>query len=102
MLIPKTTKQQHHIIRILTFSNILEWYDIYSYAYFAPVLAHVFFDFESPIYNMIEAFGIFGIGFLVRPFGGILFGRIGDLLGRKKAFLWSIILVMIPTFLMGC
>lgn len=94
-------KRQWHIILAVTFGNVLEWYGVYSYVYLTPVLAKLFFKLSSPESNLFMAFIIFGIGFLTRPIGGILFGRWGDLLGRKSAFVWSILIMTIPTFLMG-
>ena len=98
----KLTKEQFHVIGVVTFGNILEWYEIYSFVYLAPILARLFFHFDSETSNLFSAFLLFGTGFISRPFGGIIFGRIGDLLGRKKAFIGSIIIMTIPTFLMGC
>lgn len=95
-------KSQRRVILAVTFGNILEWFEIYLYAYWSPILSRVFFDFHSQLLNMFGAFLIFGTGFLARPFGAILFGRIGDLIGRKKSYLLSIILMTIPTFLIGC
>jgi len=95
-------KRQAHVVAAVTFGNILEWYQAYSYVYLSPTLARIFFDFHSPNANILMAFLVFGIGFLTRPLGGLLFGRWGDLLGRKSAFVWSIIIMTIPTFLMGC
>jgi MFS transporter, MHS family, proline/betaine transporter len=95
-------KAQAQVILTVTFGNILEWFEIYSYAYLAPILARVFFNFESSLVNLISSFVIFGSSFLTRPFGGILFGRLGDIIGRKKAYLLSITIMTIPTFLMGC
>src|SRR6185437_10978647 len=94
-------KRQAHVVAAVTFGNILEWYQAYSYVYLSPTLARIFFDFHSPNANILMAFLVFGIGFLTRPLGGLLFGRWGDLLGRKSAFVWSIIIMTIPTFLMG-
>ncbi len=102
MLTALTTHKQRKVILTVTFGNILEWYDIYCYAYLAPIIAKVFFNFDSSLYSLLGTFIIFGSGFLARPFGAIIFGRIGDLMGRKKAFLLSIILLTIPTFLIGC
>jgi len=95
-------RKQKHVILAVTFGSILEWYDIYSYAYFVPVAAKIFFNFESNLTNIISGFVVFGSGFLARPFGAILFGRIGDLIGRKKAFTLSILLLILPTTLIGC
>lgn len=98
----KLTREQAKVISIVTFGNLLEWFDIYAYAYISPILAQVFYDDASPISNLMNIFLIFGVAFLVRPIGGILFGRFGDHYGRKASFLWSIILITIPTFAMGC
>lgn len=98
----KLTKEQSHVISAVTFGNLLEWYDIYSYAYLSPILAKVFFSPEFPESNLLMIFLIFGSAFLIRPFGGIIFGRFGDLVGRKASFLWSVVIITIPTFAMGC
>jgi Major Facilitator Superfamily. len=98
----RLSKHQAHVILAVTFGNILEWFEIYSYAYLAPVLSRLFFNFDSSLSNLISAFIIFGSGFLTRPFGAVIFGRLGDLIGRKKAFIGSILTMTIPTFLMGC
>jgi MHS family proline/betaine transporter-like MFS transporter len=98
----KLTKEQSHIIKVVTIGGILEWYEIYSFIYLAPILGKLFFNFDSDIINTLNAYLIFGIGFLTRPFGAILFGRIGDLIGRKRAFISSMIVITVPTFLMGC
>jgi len=95
------SKEQIHVISAVTFGNILEWFEVYSFAYLAPTLSQKFFHFQSSLSNLIFAFLVFGLGFITRPIGGIIFGRIGDLIGRKKAFVWSIIILTIPTFLMG-
>lgn len=96
------TKDQKHVIKVVTFGNLLEWFDIYSYAYMSTLLAEIFFSPSSPTSNLINVFLIFGSAFLMRPFGAILFGRIGDLVGRRQAFLLSIIVIIFPTFAMGC
>ena len=98
----RVRKNQWHVISSITFGNILEWYQAYSYVYFAPVLAKIFFNFHSTESNFFMAFVVFGIGFLTRPLGGFLFGRWGDLIGRKSAFVGSIVIMTVPTFLIGC
>lgn len=89
----KLSREQIRIILAVTAGNILEWYEIYTYAYMAPTIAQLFFGFESDILNLLFALGIFGVGFITRPLGGIVFGRLGDLLGRRFAFILSIVLL---------
>jgi MFS transporter, MHS family, proline/betaine transporter len=82
--------------------NTMEWYDFALYGYFAIVIGQQFFPAQDPKVSLIAAFGAFAAGFVVRPLGGLIFGRIGDLLGRKRALLLSILAMAVPTFLMGC
>src|SRR5579883_1017499 len=98
----KLSAAQLQVILAVTFGNILEWFEIYSYAYLAPILSEVFFNFETDVARLSAAFIIFGSGFLARPFGAILFGRIGDHIGRKRSFVLSITILTIPTILIGC
>jgi len=97
-----TKKDQKFVILAVTLGNILEWYEIYLYIYWAPILSNLFFDTGAEATNLINTFVIFAIGFLARPIGGLFFGRLGDRIGRKKAFILSIITMTGPTFLMGC
>lgn len=95
------SKNQRFVLFAISLGNILEWYDIYLYIYWSPYIAKLFFQTGSldlDVFNMIL---VFSLGFLVRPLGGLVFGRIGDRLGRKQSFLLSIFLMTIPTFLMG-
>lgn len=81
--------------------NVMEWYDFAIYGYFAAVIAPLFFPASSPSSSLIAAFGAFAAGFLVRPFGGVLFGRVGDLIGRRHALNISVLAMAIPTVLIG-
>jgi MHS family proline/betaine transporter-like MFS transporter len=81
--------------------NVLEWYDFALYGYFAPVLASLFFPSDSRSLSLISAFGVFAVGFLARPLGAMLFGYWGDTLGRRNALAWSILLMAVPTCLVG-
>jgi MFS transporter, MHS family, proline/betaine transporter len=81
--------------------NVLEWYDFALYGYFAPVFATTFFPSEQPSVSLLSAFGVFAIGFLARPLGALLFGHVGDTRGRRYALAWSIILMAIPTVIVG-
>lgn len=81
--------------------NVLEWYDFAVYGFFAPVFAKLFFPSEDPTVSLIASFGAFAAGFLMRPVGAAFFGYIGDKIGRKKALNLSVMLMAIPTFLIG-
>ncbi|MBY0462069.1 MAG: MFS transporter, partial [Alphaproteobacteria bacterium] len=84
-----------------TIGNIIEWYEFIVFGYFAHVIGAVFFPASSPLLSLFKAFGVFAIGIMVRPLGGILFGHIGDKFGRKSALFYSMALMSVPTFLIG-
>ncbi|SMF43698.1 MFS transporter, MHS family, proline/betaine transporter [Tistlia consotensis] len=77
--------------------NVMEWYDFAVYGYFATVIGALFFPNADPAVSVIAAFGAFAAGFLVRPLGGLLFGRIGDLVGRRRALTLSVVCMALPT-----
>ncbi len=92
---------QRRIIFAGLIGNVMEWYDFAVYGYFATVIGHQFFPSDNPAISLIAAFGAFAAGFLVRPLGGLLFGRIGDLVGRKRALTLSVIAMALPTVLIA-
>jgi MFS transporter, MHS family, proline/betaine transporter len=94
-------KQAHMVLFAVTLGNLLEWYEIYLFVYWAPVIAELFFDGSSPLSDLTNTFFIFAIGFLARPLGGIFFGRLGDRIGRRKALIISLLMMTIPTFITG-
>lgn len=79
----------------------LEFYDFALFGLLAPVFSQLFFPKEDPIAALIASYCIFAAGFLIRPLGGVVFGYVGDTFGRKKAMLISIVVMMIPTSLIG-
>ncbi len=81
--------------------NILEWYDFSIYGFFAPAIGEAFFPSHNPATSLIDAYGVFAAGFLMRPLGAVIFGRIGDRRGRELALTLSVLAMAIPTFLMG-
>jgi len=81
--------------------NVLEWYDFAVYGYFATAIGRAFFPREDPVAQVLSAFGIFAVGFLMRPVGGALVGHIGDKYGRRVALTFSVAAMAIPTFLVG-
>jgi MHS family proline/betaine transporter-like MFS transporter len=81
--------------------NVLEWYDFAVYGYFASSIGQAFFPHQDKVAQVLSAFGIFAVGFLMRPIGGALFGHVGDRIGRRAALNVSIAAMAIPTFLIG-
>jgi MFS family permease len=82
--------------------GLLEMYDFTIYAFLAPTLSQLFFSDASAQLGMILTFATFAVGYLVRPLGGILFGHMGDRLGRRIGLILSIFLMGAATFLIGC
>ena len=95
------TKSQKFVIFAVTFGSILEWYDIYLYVYWAPIISSLFFKQNSQFLNTFNTVLLFSVGFIFRPLGGIFFGHLGDRIGRKQTFILTIILMTIPTFVLG-
>ena len=81
--------------------NALEWYDFGLFGYFAPVISSQFFPSSDPRAALVNTFGVFAAGFLMRPLGAIMFGHFGDRLGRKWALGLSVLLMAVPTALVG-
>ena len=81
--------------------NVLEWYDFAIYGFFAATIGRTFFPHEDPVAQLLAAFGIFAIGFVVRPLGGAVIGHIGDRFGRRMALTVSVAAMAVPTFLIG-
>ncbi len=81
--------------------NALEFYDYTIYAFFAPILSVKFFPSDNILVSLMATYGVYAAGFIFRPIGGLLLGRIGDLYGRKKALEISILLMAIPTLCIG-
>jgi MHS family proline/betaine transporter-like MFS transporter len=82
--------------------NALEWYAFVIFGFFAPTISQLFFPSSSETLGLIKAFALFGMAFIARPLGAIIFGHIGDKFSRKNALLLSIFIMAIPTVLIGC
>jgi len=81
--------------------NVLEWYDFAVYSFLAAIIGRNFFPSGDPSAELLYSFAVFGMGFLARPLGAILIGRLGDLKGRKTALLLTIFMMASGTVLMG-
>lgn len=84
-----------------TLGTFLEYFDATLYAFFATTMASIFFPEKNGITNLIYTFGIFGISFLVRPFGALLFGTLGDKFGRRNVLSANILLMSVATVGIG-
>lgn len=73
--------------------NVLEWYDFTVYSFLAPILATTFFPSDDRVASLLSAFAVLAAGYLARPLGSVIFGYIGDTIGRKPAMIWSIVLM---------
>ncbi len=95
--------EAHHRRLIIagTIGNVLEWYDFAVYGFFAHEIGQVFFPSSDPVTSLIAAFGAFAAGFMMRPFGAVVFGHIADCRGRRTAMTLSVLCMAIPTFCIG-
>jgi len=93
--------EERRVIFASSLGTVFEWYDFYLYATLAPFFAALFFPSGNETAALLSAFATYAAGFLVRPFGAIVFGRIGDLVGRKYTFLVTIVFMGGATFLVG-
>ncbi len=98
---PETSASHHRLALAGMAGNVLEWYDFSVYGFFAVAIGRNFFPSKSPTTSLIEAFGVFGAGFLMRPVGALLFGYLGDKRGREIALMLSVMAMAVPTFLIG-
>ena len=100
----QATQSKWNLPKIIFASSagtLVEWYDFYIFGSLSTTIASKFYSTGTPIGDMIAWLATFAIGFIVRPFGAIVFGRIGDLIGRKYTFLVTMSLMGICTFLVG-
>ena len=96
------TAEEKKVIFASSLGTVFEWYDFYLYGSLAAVIGKQFFSGLDPSAQYIFALLAFAAGFLVRPFGAIFFGRLGDMIGRKYTFLVTILIMGLSTFIVGC
>src|ERR1700733_13883389 len=95
------TQEERRGILASSVGTVFEWYDFYLYATLAPFFAALFFPPGNDTAALLSAFATYAAGFLIRPFGAVFFGRIGDLVGRKYTFLVTIMVMGTSTFAVG-
>lgn len=96
-----STKELRRVVTAAAVGNVIEWYDFYIFGSLASVLAVKFFEKSHPVAAFLSTVALFTIGFLIRPLGALLFGRIGDLVGRKYTFLFTLSGMGLSTALIG-
>lgn len=90
------------IIAASSVGTLIEWYDFYIFGSLANIISTKFFPEGNPTLALLSTLATFAAGFVVRPFGALFFGRLGDLIGRKYTFLVTLVLMGLSTFLIGC
>ena len=82
--------------------NALEWFDYGLYGYFASIISSQFFSSKDPVTALMLSFIVFGVGFVMRPVGGLVFGHYADRVGRRQVLTWTVMLMGLSTFAVGC
>ena len=95
------SRSQRKVVLASSLGTVFEWYDFYLYGSLASIIAKQYFSSLDPTSGFIFALLAFAAGFIVRPFGALVFGRLGDLVGRKHTFLVTIVIMGASTFLVG-
>src|SRR5437764_15435286 len=96
-----TAREIRRVIFASSLGTMFEWYDFYLYGSLAAIISKQFFSGVNPTAAFIFALLAFSAGFAVRPFGALVFGRLGDLVGRKYTFLVTILIMGMSTFIVG-
>ena len=94
-------KKLSYIIGASSVGTLIEWYDFYIFGSLATVLSTKFFPTDNPTAAFLNTLATFAAGFVVRPFGALFFGKIGDVIGRKYTFMVTLILMGVATFAIG-
>ena len=95
------TQSIRKVIGASSVGTLIEWYDFYIFGSLATVIANQFFPKTNPTAALLSTLATFAAGFIVRPFGALVFGRLGDLIGRKYTFLLTLIIMGGSTFAIG-
>lgn len=98
----KDTGSIKKIIAASSVGTMIEWYDFYIFGMLSTTISSQFFPKDHPTAALLSTLAIFAAGFIVRPFGALVFGRLGDMIGRKYTFLLTLVLMGGSTFLIGC
>jgi MFS family permease len=97
----RSPRQDYKTLSLAALGGALEFYDFIIFVFFANAIGQLFFPPEMPDWLRLQTFGIFAAGYVVRPLGGIVMAHFGDLLGRKRMFTLSILMMAVPTLTIG-
>lgn len=97
-----STKGIWSVITASSVGTLIEWYDFYIFGSLSTIIAQKFFPDTNPTAALLSTLATFAAGFIVRPFGALVFGRLGDMIGRKYTFMLTLVLMGVSTFLIGC
>ncbi|WP_131795104.1 MFS transporter [Fluoribacter gormanii] len=97
----KLSSNERKIIFLASLGGALEFYDFVIYVIFAPIISQIFFPETDTFASLMSVYAVFAIGYLIRPLGGLIFSHFGDKYGRKKTFIFSVLLMAVPTVLIG-
>jgi hypothetical protein len=100
--VPESPRNIWKVIAASSAGTMIEWYDFYIFGSLATIISGNFFPKENETAALLATLAAFATGFVVRPFGALVFGRIGDLVGRKYAFLVTLLIMGVPTARSGC
>ncbi|MGE8655852.1 MAG: MFS transporter [Achromobacter sp.] len=99
----RMSREQTKALGIATLGGMLEFYEFIIFIYLTPIISQHFFPKDMPAWlAQVQTLGIFASGYLIRPVGGIVLASLGDVIGRKKMFAFTLILLAVPTVLIGC
>src|SRR5881392_3232371 len=96
-----SAKDLRRVVLAAAAGNVIEWYDFYIFGSLASILSVQFFEKSHPVAALLNTVALFSVGFLIRPLGAFVFGRIGDLVGRKYTFLVTLSGMGLATALIG-
>lgn len=97
------TLAQVKVLGIATLGGIFEFYEFIIFIYLAPIIGQHFFPADMPVWlRQVQTLGIFAAGYLIRPVGGVILANVGDFIGRKRMFAFTLILLAVPTIAIGC
>ena len=100
--VPRLNRNDYRTLTLAALGGALEFYDFIIFVFFAVAIAQLFFPADMPEWlRTVQTYGIFAAGYLARPLGGIIMAHFGDLFGRKRMFMLSIMLMTVPTLVIG-